>query len=133
MPPIVRSILAVVAGIVVAIVLSGAANWVAWQFAGRGSLLDLMKVVLLANALQCVAVVAGGYVTARLAPSAPLLHAAVLGVIAAIPVIAGMIVMWSLGPHWYPLALAAALVSSAVLGGRLHRGRRAMVQPEQGG
>ena len=89
--------------------------------------------ILLANALQCVAIVAGGYVTARLAPSAPILHAAILGVIAAMPVVAGLIAMWSRGPHWYPLALAAAMLSSAVLGGRLHRQGHAVAQPELGG
>ena len=133
MPPILRSILAIVAGIVVVAALSQVAAWLAWRLAGPGDLPDLLKVILIANALLCVAFVAGGYLTARLAPSAPLLHATVLGVIGTIPTLVGMIAMWSSGQHWYPLVVAGAILSSAVLGGRLYRGRYAIAPMEQGG
>ena len=104
----------------------------------RGSfeLTDLMKVIWLAGLFQCVSFVAGGYVAALSAPKAPMSHATVLGIIGAIWFFAAMIVMWSYGEHWYPAALAVAVLASAVLGGRIHRGRylgRAMARIRQRG
>jgi hypothetical protein len=65
----------------------------------------------------------GCYVTARLAPSAPMAHALVLGMIGTALSIAGVVATadMNLGPRWYPIALAASALPCAWLGGLLHR------------
>ena len=59
----------------------------------------------------------GGWLTARLAPTRPIKHAVVLGIIGMLANIAGGIVMWKIGAHWYPFILAALAVPSCWLGG----------------
>src|SRR6476646_6893985 len=63
--------------------------------------------------------VLGGWITGRLAPSGPVGHAIVLGVLGLLANIAGGIVMWKIGAHWYPFILAALAVPSCWLGGVL--------------
>jgi hypothetical protein len=81
---------------------------------------------LLATAYRVVYTVAGGYVTARLAPHAPLRHALVLGGVGLLFGAAGVMVAIAkpgLGPLWYPIALVVAAVPCSWLGGVLHRRR----------
>ena len=72
---------------------------------------------------RCVFSVLGCYITARLAPRAPMAHALTLGAIgtvlstAAVFATAGM----DLGPRWYPIALAISALPSAWLGGMLYQ------------
>ena len=78
---------------------------------------------LIATAHRAAWGVAGGYVTARLAPFTPSVHAIVLGAIGLVLNIAGAIAMWSAGAHWYPILLAIISIPTAWLGARL-TGRR---------
>jgi hypothetical protein len=80
----------------------------------------------LATAYRIVYTVAGGYITARLAPHAPVRHALILGLVGLVPGVAGVIVAIAkpeLGPLWYPIAIAATGVPCAWLGGVLRRGK----------
>ena len=61
----------------------------------------------------------GGWLTARLAPDHPVGHAIVLGALGTAANIAGGIVMWNIGAHWYPLTLAVLALPSCWLGGVL--------------
>ena len=67
--------------------------------------------------------ITGGYLTARLAPSRPMLHAIVLGVLGVLVGSAGAVVTWNGGPafepKWYPLALIAIALPCAWAGGKL--------------
>jgi hypothetical protein len=63
--------------------------------------------------------VVGGWVVARLAPRAPVGHAIVLGALGTAANIAGGIIMWRLGAHWYPFILAVLALPSCWLGGWL--------------
>jgi uncharacterized protein YndB with AHSA1/START domain len=77
-----------------------------------------------ATAYRVVYTVAGGYITARLAPRAPLRHALVLGLVGLVPGIAGIVMALAkpeLGPLWYPIALAVTGLPCAWLGGALYR------------
>jgi hypothetical protein len=76
---------------------------------------------LLALSYRIIYTVLGSYVTARLAPSSPMLHAWVLGVIGFVIGAAGAIttIPMHLGPAWYPIAIAATALPCAWLGGRL--------------
>ena len=78
---------------------------------------------LVALAYRIVYGIAGGYVTARLAPDKPVKHAIVLGVIGFVLSLAGAAATWNrgpeFGPKWYPLALMLIAIPTAWLGGKL--------------
>lgn len=80
---------------------------------------------LLAFAYRCVYAVIGCYLTARLAPCAPMGHALALGAIGVVLSSAGAVAMWNVGPHWYPVALVLSSIPCAWLGGVIERRRRA--------
>lgn len=63
--------------------------------------------------------IAGCYLAARLAPSKPMKHAIILGVIGLAFAILGTLVMWHVPPHWYPLSLIILTLPAAWLGGKL--------------
>jgi hypothetical protein len=65
--------------------------------------------------------IAGGYVTAALAPSRPMLYAVILGIIGIVASTGGAIVMIprNLGPTWYPIALIVLALPCTWLGGKL--------------
>lgn len=82
---------------------------------------------VLALAYRIVYSVAGGYLTARLAPDHPMQHALWLGIIGFVLGLAGTAATWNrgveFGPKWYPLLLAATAIPSTWLGGKLVRER----------
>ncbi len=63
----------------------------------------------LAAAYRAAYTVAGGWLTARLAPSRPMRHALVLGAIGLLVGTVGLVATWGrgLGPAWYPIAVVA--------------------------
>lgn len=63
--------------------------------------------------------IAGGYVAAALAPAKPMRHVIILGIIGIVAGTAGTIVMWSVGSHWYPIALVITALPLTWLGGKL--------------
>ena len=78
---------------------------------------------VLATVYRTIYTVAGGYITARLAPDRPMGHALTLGVVGLLAAIAGTIATWDkgpeFGPKWYPLALVVLALPSVWLGGKL--------------
>jgi len=124
-----RSTGAVVAGFVAIVVLS----------LGTDQVLHALKVYppwgqpmagglfALATAYRIVYTVAGGYLTARLAPHAPVLHAVILGLVGLVPGVAGVVVGIAkpdLGPLWYPIVLAVTGLPCAWVGGVLYRSKQ---------
>ena len=81
----------------------------------------------LALAYRVIYSIAGGYITARLAPDQPVKHALWLGVIGFVLGLAGAAATWNrgpeFGPKWYPVLLALTAIPSTWLGGKLVRGR----------
>ncbi len=76
----------------------------------------------LATAYRIVFNVAGGYIAARLAPSAPLRHAMALGIVGLVLSAAGVafsVAKPELGPMWYPVVLLVVAVPCAWLGGTI--------------
>ena len=63
--------------------------------------------------------VAGGYVTAWLAPKNPMRHVIILGCIGIVLGSIGVVVAWNLSAHWYPLALVITALPCTWLGGKL--------------
>jgi hypothetical protein len=78
---------------------------------------------LLATAYRVVYTVAGGYITARLAPERPMAHVLVLGGIGLAVSLVAVVLTWDLGPEfgprWYPLALVVTSLPSVWAGGKL--------------
>ena len=68
--------------------------------------------------------VIGSYVTARLAPNRPMMHALIGGAIGTTLATAGAIATWNhvppLGPHWYPISLIIGALPTAWLGAQIH-------------
>lgn len=78
---------------------------------------------LIALSYRIVFTVIGCFITAWLAPCRPMLHALVLGGIGVVLATTGMIVMWGVGPVWYPIALILVTLPCAWMGGRMYRPR----------
>ncbi|MEO8622031.1 MAG: hypothetical protein ABI625_13260 [bacterium] len=82
---------------------------------------------VLALSYRSVFTVAGMYVTAKLAPAAPMRHALIGGVIGTVVAAAGALatIPLDLGPAWYPIGLAVTALPLAWLGGALYVRRNA--------
>ena len=123
---ILKSIGAVLAGILVGAVLSlgtdvvlhAARVFPPWDQPASDALL------LLATAYRTIYSVAGSYITARLAPNRPMLHALVLGALGLAVSIVGAAVTWNkgpaFGPHWYPVVLVVLAMPQCWVGGKLY-------------
>jgi hypothetical protein len=118
---ILRSILAVLAGLVFVVAASTLTD-----LALENSVfpeLNTPKVppplLALALAYRTLYGAIGGWITAKLAPRHPVRHAVILGVIGTIAGTAGAVVMWSFGQHWYPVALAVLAIPQSWLGAKL--------------
>ena len=120
-----RSVLAVLAGIVVLTLTSFAIeaavkpmlplNGAGMPTGGAAWLITLSYTLL------CV--VAGGYATARLARSAPVAHAVAMGTLEALMTVGVWMSMPALLPAWRWIAGIALIVPAAWLGGTISRAR----------
>jgi len=126
-----RSVGAVLGGLVVIFALSTGTDEVlhAAGSLSRGPLPMAGAEVLILGLLayRLIYSVAGCYLTARLAPSRPRLHAMVLGGIGVLFSTMGAIMnaRLQLGPGWYPWALVVLALPCAWLGGKLAEPRSA--------
>jgi len=110
-----RSIVAVLIGMVVAIILTIVTDVLLHAvgvFPPLGqSMVGYDGALLLATIYRTLYGVAGCYITARLAPNRPMMHALIGGFIGLAVSTAGAIVTWNkgpaFGPHWYPVALTS--------------------------
>ena len=77
---------------------------------------------LIATSYRLVISVAGAWLTARLAPSKPMRHAMILGVVGTVLGLVGVVTTWNLelGPRWYPIALAVLAIPQCWAGGRIY-------------
>jgi len=80
------------------------------------------RLSLLALSYRIVIGVAGGWLTAWLAPVSPMQHALILGYVGVVLGLLGVVATWNLGlgPRWYPISLAVLAVPQCWLGGKLH-------------
>ena len=120
-----RSVLALLGGFVAVVVLSIGTDVLMNKIAIFPKLGDPMtdKLLLLATAYRTIYGVAGSYITARLAPYRPMLHALVGGIVGLVLSTAGAIAAWNqavaIEHHWYPLALIATVMPTAWAGGKI--------------
>lgn len=119
-----KSIIAIVFGFVAIVALSVGADLImhttgVFPKTGREMTTNMF---LLATGYRVLISIFGCYLTARLAPSKPMNHALLLGVIGLIFCSMGIAATRSnpeLGPMWYPVALLLVTLPCAWVGGRL--------------
>lgn len=80
---------------------------------------DLTVPFAIATAYRSVAAIIGGFVTAKLAPANPMLHAIILGAIGTAAALAGVLTHLSEPNLWYPIALVVTALPCSWLGGKL--------------
>jgi len=120
-----RSILALFAGFVLVVVLSILTDVIlraAGVYPPLGQPAPAGPLAL-ATIYRTAFGVAGSYVTARLAPYAPMGHALTGGVIGLVLSIIGAVAAWGhaekFGAHWYPVALVILALPTAWAGGKI--------------
>jgi hypothetical protein len=120
-----RSILALVAGFVLVVVLSILTDVIlhavhVYPPLGQPAPDGLLA---LATVYRTIYGIAGSYVTARLAPYAPMGHAMTGGAIGLVLAIIGAVGTWGqpekFGAHWYPVALVVLALPTAWVGGMI--------------
>ncbi|MFB3920275.1 MAG: hypothetical protein ACE145_01055 [Terriglobia bacterium] len=120
-----RSVGAIFAGFVAVVILSlgtDAVMHAAGIFPPWGQAMSEALFVL-ATVYRTIYGIAGAYITARLAPRRPMLHAMVGCAVGMVLATAGAVATWNrgpeFGPHWYPIALIVLAPPTAWVGGRL--------------
>jgi len=122
---IVRSIGAIFAGLLFIVVLSTVTDVVMHATGVYPPWFHYMldSLFLLATAYRIVYSILGSYLTARLAPHRPMLHALILGVVGVLLSFAGALSTWNkgpeFGPKWYPITLIVMAIPIAWVGGKL--------------
>lgn len=122
MKNILKSIGAVLAGIVVGAALSIGTDLTLAAlhiFPPLGSTAFLPWMLGAALFYRCVYTVASGYITAMLALRRPMCHVIILGVIGILVSAAGVVASWKQSERWYPIALVVIALPCAWIGGRL--------------
>lgn len=135
-----RSILAVVAGVLVIIVVTVLVDMgmhVTGVFPPSDQPLNDTQCVI-AILYRIVISVGGAWLTARLAPDKPMKHAMFLGCVGTVLGLVGVVATWNLGlsPRWYPIALAVLAIPQCWIGGKLFEMRslvRRELPPAAGG
>ena len=134
---VLRSIVAVLAGMIVGIALTLGTDellHLTHVFPPWGaSMVGFDGALLLATVYRTIYGIAASYITARLAPGRPMLHAMVGGTLGLVASIVGAVATWNkgpaFGPHWYPLALVVLALPSAWAGGKLRLVQMSTAQP----
>ncbi len=90
---------------------------------------------VLALSYRLLYTILGGYITASLAPHAPMRHVGAVGILGFITGSGGAvaaITMADLGPDWYPITLALTAFPCVWLGGVLHSAHSAAAHGSSG-
>ena len=79
--------------------------------------------VTLAFVYRLIFTVAGGYVTAALAPNRPMRHVTILGILGVVLSTLGAIAAWGITPAWFSISLIALALPCVWLGAKLRTRR----------
>jgi hypothetical protein len=87
----------------------------------------LWWMLLTALIYRCIYTAAGGYITALLAPSKPMIHSLILGFIGIVSAVAGLVINWhkiTSPTLWYPVLLVILALPCVWLGAKLKSNQR---------
>jgi hypothetical protein len=121
---VLKGIGAILAGIVFIVVTHTATDFVLEKlgiFTPPDQGFHTTWMVVTATIYRSIYTVAGGYLTAALAPNRPMRHVMILGIIGTAAGIFAAIVTipMQIAPAWYPIALAVLALPCTWLGGKL--------------
>ncbi len=124
-----KSILAVAAGIIFVLVVTTLVDILLHAvhvFPPLNQAID-DRLAAIATSYRVVIGIAGAWLTAWLAPDRPMRHAMWGGYLGVVLGLIGVVTTWNLGlgPHWYPIALAALAIPQAWVGGTIGEKARA--------
>ena len=135
--PVLRSVVAVLAGMFLIIVLSIGTDMVLHAIGVYPPWGQRMadSLFVLATVYRTLYAVAGSYVAARLAPNRPMRHALIIGIIGLALSLVGAVATRNegpeFGPKWYSLAIVAIAMPCAWAGGQFRiRQLRACAGPQ---
>jgi hypothetical protein len=120
--PLVRSILAVLAGYLVLVVGIGVTDFVLSLLSPSGypnGPKPGAKWMIIELVIGAFLIVCGGYLTASLARRAEMRHALALGVLTATIAAISLIIYHGLQPVWFQLVVVLVAIPAALAGGRL--------------
>ena len=121
----IKSIIAVVVGFFTVVILSIATDALleaAGVFPPQSQPgLYVTWMLALALTYRIVYTIAGGYVTAWLAPQNQMKHVTILGIIGIVGGAVGVVFGWNLSPHWYCIAILVTAFPCTWLGGKLKK------------
>ena len=121
---ILRSVLAVLCGLIFILITHSATDFILESFGfftPTTVRFDTPWMLVTAIIYRAIFSVIGCYITGLIAPSRPILHAMILGIIGLVLSTVGTIVAikMDLSPAWYPIALVVMSLPCAWLGGKL--------------
>ena len=121
---VLKGIGAILAGIVFIVVTHSATDLVLEKlgiFTPPHQRFDTTWMVVTATIYRSFYTIAGGYITAALAPDPPMRYVLILGLIGLVMSTLAAIatIPMNLGPAWYPIALAVLALPCVWLGGKL--------------
>jgi hypothetical protein len=119
-----KSIGAILAGIIAGAVLSIITDLILEKtgvFPSPKEGLFIWWMLLLALIYRGIYTIASGYIAATLAPSKPVKHATILGIIGVVVTILGSVANWDKSAAWYPIALIIITLPCTYLGGLLYK------------
>ena len=118
-----RSVWAVFAGVLFIILVTTLVDIVLHLTHVYGPMTEPLtdRLAVLATAYRIPISIAGGWLTARLAPAKPMKHAMILGAVGTVLGLLGVVATWNkgMGPHWYPIALAVLAIPQSWAGGKI--------------
>jgi hypothetical protein len=124
MNKILKSVLAVLAGLITVFVLSVVTDHLL-ELGGFMSVepfgFNPWWICIVVIISRCTYTIAGAYFTAKLAPSRPMVHAMVIGIAGLITGTSGTVMMWGNGAHWFLLVLTILPIPCAWIGAKLKK------------
>lgn len=119
-----KSIGACFVGILVGVILSLGTDQILESMGvlPQGNLWVSTSIIILVLAYRTIYNVIGSYIVARLAPSKPMKHVIIVGILGTLVSIIGAVATanMNLGPAWYAWVLAVLSLPSSWVGGKLY-------------
>ena len=126
-----RSVAAILSGFVFIAMLATVPGIMLRQLAPDTGGTRALVVFVFVTGLAAAITTGAGFLTARLAPTAPLLHVMILGIVVLLLNIGVAVLSWDSAPLWYHAATFILVLPCVWVGMRMHENRRVMKEAER--